>query len=53
MSCRERDREECRGEARPVVYIFKTPGDAVLTSNDCDGEDIDEEKRKVRQSSDI
>lgn len=53
LSRRERDRKGRRGERGPVVYIFKTPGDAALTSNDCDGEDVDEERRMVRQSSDV
>lgn len=61
MSCRiasrrERDaggKEEEEGAGGPVVYIFKTPGEAALTSNDYDGENVDEERRMVRQSSGI
>jgi len=43
MSCHERERKGCWGKRGPVVYIFlRHP---VLTSNDCDSEDADEEKR--------
>jgi hypothetical protein len=46
-------RRRRRRAGGPVVYIFKTPGEAALTSNDCDGENVDEERRMVRQRSGI
>jgi len=43
MSCRERERKKNAGEKEDRSYIFlRHP---VLTSNDCDSEDADEEKR--------
>ena len=54
MSCRVakgRERDAREKEDRSYIF-FKTPGDAVLTSNDCNGEDADEERRTLCQSSD-
>ena len=53
MSCRVakgRERDVRKKENRS--YIFFKTGDAVLTSNDCNGEDVDEERHMLCQSSD-